>query len=727
MSEHITNELRRLFEFTRKSDEFEFINVLIGFSGMGDQRALTHLYESREYIKDMVTRYQTETNISSRTRLGLHIYCHIFEMDELYNIIGNMLRISSNQKLRYIPNLYSRSEVLLTPTDKIDRINDIAPQSHFEYLIELIQELYRNNLRNSFLHSAYSLLNNDYHIVKGKGVKAGNHEYRTLKIKEYILPLVDNSIEFIESFFSIIDEHKLSYRANKVIEARMPETQPVMVLGDPNTGLIGFQTFVGSWVKFNSQHGSEHFLEAMNIRFGSSDSEYSDLEKELIPYSENLTPYGKTFDDIRDRAVQSGNPDLSRMLAIIYYNAANNKVNTADGKPERQFDAILHSSIQQYNLSIQTDPSFDRSYLNKASTIMKLNLAKGTVTAKIHQEVLDLYDIAIKMNAQSFESWSNSAQVLQEIGNEEQDPQRQLDYFNESVRRNLQAISLYPHATSTYTNLAWVKTRLAHLNIDQLQNFKDAVMYYEIATDKKRDLKNELALASALEDLANAVSAEEGIKLLNRSIEVLNGASEKYGENSDIYYRLGNKNSSIAKLQKDTTLYKNAVEYFEKSIELDSNNINAMNNLSHCQLLLYVNEEKEKDSTQILPVIKERLLEVLKIQPNDTSVSFNLVYVNIELAKCSQNEERQMLLNQAITNLIKLQEINDQTYSFDLARVYALLDDKSQSMHHLKLWISEGNTWGQQGFTDDFEVLSGDLDFQNITSMENRNNNRNDL
>ena len=86
-----------------------------------------------------------------------------------------------------------------------------------------------------------------------------------------------------------------------------------------------------------------------------------------------------------------------------------------------------------------------------------------------------------------------------------------------------------------------------------------------------------------------------------------------------------------------------------------------------------------------------------------------------------------MLLNQAITNLIKLQEINDQTYSFDLARVYALLDDKSQSMHHLKLWISEGNTWGQQGFTDDFEVLSGDLDFQNITSMENRNNNRNDL
>jgi tetratricopeptide (TPR) repeat protein len=716
MSDHITDELSRLFEFTKKSDEFEFINVLIGFSGMGDQRALTHLHESREYIKDMVVRYQAEDNIFSRTRLGLHIYCHIFEMDELYNIIGNLLRISSNQKLRYIPNLYSRNEVLLTPTDKIDRIGDIAPQSHFEYLTELIQELYRNNLRNSFVHSAYSLLNDDYHIVRGKGVKIGNKEYHTLKIKEYILPLVDNTIVFIESFFNIINEHKLSYKANRVIEARMPEPQPVMVLGDPNTGLIGFQTFVGSWVKFNSQYGSEYFIEAMNIRFNTSDSKYSDLEKELIPYSESLTPYGKTFDNIRDKAIESGNPDLIRMLAIIYYNAANNKVNTADGKPERQFDAILQSALQQYNLSIETDPSFDRSYLNKASTIMKLNMAKGTVTTELRQEVLYLYDKAIKTNGQSFEAWGNSAQLLQEIGNEEQDPSRQLEHFTESIKRNLHAISLYPHTTFTYTNLAWVKTRLGHLNIDRLQNFRDAVRYYEIAVEKNTNLKNELALASALEDLANTVDQEEALVLLNRSIEMLRHTADKYGKNSDIYYRLGNKHYAIAKLQNDTALYKNAIECFEKSIELHSGNINAINNLSRCQLILFVNEEKKQDSHLILPVIKERLLEVLNIQPNDTSATINLVYVTIELAKCSPYEDRQILLQQAITKMTQLQAINDESYSFDMARAYALSGDKLKSLHYLKLWVSEGNQWGEQGFTDDFEILSDEVEFKNITS-----------
>lgn len=717
MSNQITDELRRLFEFTRKSDEFEFINVLIGFSGMGDQRVLTHLHESREYLKDMVIRYQAEDNIFSRTRLGLHIYCHIFEMDELYNILGNLLRISSNQKLRYVPNLYSRSEVLLTPTDKIDRIGDIAPQSHFEYLTELIQELYRNNLRNSFVHSAYSLLNDDYHIVRGKGVKIGNKEYHTLKIKEYVLPLVDNTIVFIESFFSIIDEHKSSYNTNRVIEARMPEPQPIMILGDPKKGLIGFQTFVGSWIKFNSQHDSEHFIEAMNIRFNTGDSKYSDLEKELIPYSESLTPYGKTFDHIRDKAIQSGDPDLIRMLAIIYYNAANNKVSTADGKPERQFDAILQSALQQYDQSIETDPSFDRSYLNKASTIMKLNLAKGTVTIELRKEVLNLYDQAIKTNGQSFEAWGNSAQLLQEIGNEEQDPARQLEHFTESIKRNLHAIRLYPHTTFTYTNLAWVKTRLGHLNIDRLQNFRDAVRYYKIAVEKNTNLKNELALASALEDLANIVDQEEALLLLNSSIEMLRNIADKYGENSDIYYRLGNKHYAIAKLQNDTTLYKNAVECFEKSIELHSSNINAINNLSHCQLILFVNEEKKQDSHLILPVIKDRLLEALKIQPNDISATNNLIYVTIELAKCSPYDERQILLQQAITKMRQLQAINDESYSFDMARAYALSGNRSKSIHYLKLWVSEGNQWGEQGFTDDFEILSDEVEFNNITSI----------
>src|SRR4051812_24240248 len=97
--QELIEELHRLFKTAQKFDEGEFIQVLIGFNGMGDQRALTHLHESREFIKDIKSLMQANQNKHSRTRLALLLYCHIFEMDELYNILGNLLRISMGQDL----------------------------------------------------------------------------------------------------------------------------------------------------------------------------------------------------------------------------------------------------------------------------------------------------------------------------------------------------------------------------------------------------------------------------------------------------------------------------------------------------------------------------------------------------------------------------------------------------------------------------------------------------
>jgi hypothetical protein len=51
---------------------------------MGDHRSLTQLYESRAYIADMKAQLIAVNNTHSKVRLGLHIYCHLFEMDEFY-------------------------------------------------------------------------------------------------------------------------------------------------------------------------------------------------------------------------------------------------------------------------------------------------------------------------------------------------------------------------------------------------------------------------------------------------------------------------------------------------------------------------------------------------------------------------------------------------------------------------------------------------------------------
>lgn len=715
MENEIAAELNRLFELSKNVNEFEFVCMLIGFNGMGDQRALTHLYESRSYINDMVERYNVEQSLHSKTRMGLHIYCHIFEMDELYNILGNLVRISSNQGFRYLADLYNRNDSNPTPTDKLDRIREISLHSHFEKLVDLIKEIYKNNLRNSFFHSAYSLLGEDYHIIKGKGIKINNQEYQTLNIIGYILPLIDKTIDFIQLFFNLIDKHKLSYRTNTLVEARMPNRQMVIILGDPKTGLIGFQTLDGSWIKLNAKNG-DNYVEAMNISLGSHSAE-NDLKKELEDYVDKLKPIGKVFNSIRDKVIESNDPDLLRLLAVVYYNSANNMVHSANGKPDRQQEAIYRSALENYDLSIKADQTFDRAYLNKGNTIIKLHQGKGTTTNAIRFDILYLFDKTIERNPNSYEAWSNSAQILQEIGNEEENSHQQLTYFNESIHRCKKSIALFPHDCSIYQSLAWLHRRLAYLNVNKIENFREEITYCEIALEKKPSLNGVLALATAFDDLAQFTNKEEAITLIIRAIEILTGSIDDYGANAETYYRLGNKYFSLGKLSGDMSEFQKSAESFQNAIELDAMHVSALNNLSHCQLVLSVNENDPLHRSELLNTSKKRILQVLSYDVEQINAWRNLAYVDIELAKSLQGDERIKMIEGGIDNFNKVELSDPNSCSFDLARAYSLLDNKDKSLLYLKKWISEGNIWGSAGFIDDFDNIKDQEHFKNLTSQ----------
>ena len=65
-------------------------------------------------------------NKHEQIRFLLLLYCHIFEMDELYNIIGNMLRISLGE--RYEVMLYSSPSLTteLKPANKLNKLKSLA-------------------------------------------------------------------------------------------------------------------------------------------------------------------------------------------------------------------------------------------------------------------------------------------------------------------------------------------------------------------------------------------------------------------------------------------------------------------------------------------------------------------------------------------------------------------------------------------------------------------------
>ncbi|MFD2696868.1 hypothetical protein ACFSQ0_02595 [Mesonia sediminis] len=238
-------ESERLFKEAKSKDEFEYVCALINFNGMGDPRALSHIHESRDLFFQMVELIEKSENKHEQIRLLLLLYCHIFEMDEFYNIIGNMLRITLGE--RYGVMLYNSptSTTELKPANKLDKLKSLAKKAGFELLIDTIKSLYSSPLRNSFFHSSYSLSGDDYFIVSGKELKINGMSKRMVSLRDYILPLTQSTVNIAGHFFNLLRSSRLEYKENKIVIGRLePNGVKIEILGHPERGLSGFQTVI---------------------------------------------------------------------------------------------------------------------------------------------------------------------------------------------------------------------------------------------------------------------------------------------------------------------------------------------------------------------------------------------------------------------------------------------------------------------------------------------------
>lgn len=237
------NELERLFKKAKEIDEFEYVCALLNFKGMGDPRALSHLNESFDFLIQITELIPKQNTYQDQIRLFLLLYCHIFEMDEFYNVIGNMLRITQGE--RYTSMLYNNPTFSqeLKPSNKIDKLKSIAIKAGFTELTDIIASLYSSPLRNSFFHSSYSLTERDYYIVAGNGFKIEGIKTKSASLKDYILPITQSTVNMAGYFFNILNFSRLEYKYNKVITGRLqPGGVKLEILGHPDYGLSGFRS-----------------------------------------------------------------------------------------------------------------------------------------------------------------------------------------------------------------------------------------------------------------------------------------------------------------------------------------------------------------------------------------------------------------------------------------------------------------------------------------------------
>ncbi len=246
----VRGELNNLLNKAKNQDEYEYINLLLRVKGLKEDGKepiigpLDHINESIHFINDLNGLIKTVDNENTHLRLGLIIYCHIVEMNDLYSTIGNIFRICKGNE--YDINLFSN---LRSPTEKINQLSELTNDFNFKTkILDLINKFYDNQLRNSFAHSSYFLQGNLFSDTSSK--KFNINGKSTLDIQKDIYPRLKCAENYFKAYLEVLHEHKMSYKKVKQIDLKnkfLPdnngEIYAAHIYANSKDGLQGLRIF----------------------------------------------------------------------------------------------------------------------------------------------------------------------------------------------------------------------------------------------------------------------------------------------------------------------------------------------------------------------------------------------------------------------------------------------------------------------------------------------------
>ncbi|WP_422091324.1 tetratricopeptide repeat protein [Tenacibaculum ovolyticum] len=167
----------------------------------------------------------------------------------------------------------------------------------------------------------------------------------------------------------------------------------------------------------------------------------------------------------------------------------------------------------------------------------------------------------------------------------------------------------------------------------------------------------------------------------DKAIEILKKLEDKYGVNTEIKYRLGNKYMSLS-------MHLESLEYCEKAFieygeakKINESDVKILNNLGFCLLHKYrlLKEEKAQKALDNSILILEN---TIKIDKEHFNAYFNLGLSYIEKYKTS-SENNKLFLEKAIYYLEIGETLEKGIFSIQISRAYSLKGDAKNSL----LWL----------------------------------------
>ncbi|MFV8324859.1 hypothetical protein [Flavobacterium sp. ZS1P14] len=322
--QEIKKELVKLFEGAKVKNEFEFVQVLMNYKGMGSLRSMSNLYEWFDALDFYNSLYEKQTG-NEKYRIGCLIYSTFFESSDFYNIIGSLCRIQMGfRSSSYLFFKTKKYERLLGTGEKIGMISELLEDSENHEILRFFNENHFKEIRNTFFHSAYTIIDGDYQLFDSEPIVIDGIGIRYFNINEFLLPKISNVLEFFYQLKECFFSHFASYAENKVVNGNFPNPVVATILGSQE-GLKGFK--MEKTVQFNGEwHDSGIFYDenmkmwtGMNIVFDFPQKETVEIDETLQRYESKADIKNQNeFWNLTEKIIERNNKnELLRILNLL--------------------------------------------------------------------------------------------------------------------------------------------------------------------------------------------------------------------------------------------------------------------------------------------------------------------------------------------------------------------------------------------------------------------------
>src|ERR1700680_2342173 len=237
--------LRLLFDRAKSVDEFEYASTLVNLRGL-EGPGWNPQRESTTLVSEMFSIQATPLHPHTRLRLLLFVYCHILEMDVTYHIVANMLRTMLGDRYSLVPFVHQKTGNRMRYfSDKLKVIENLSKQASMPEVYAMFPSFVEPAIRNAFFHSNYTLYENEFGIVRGKGMNVGGIIPPAIPIQTEVAPRIDGALQFFQAFSMVWRGAIESYKENRVVKGRFnPDGSycDMELTTEEGYGLTGFRS-----------------------------------------------------------------------------------------------------------------------------------------------------------------------------------------------------------------------------------------------------------------------------------------------------------------------------------------------------------------------------------------------------------------------------------------------------------------------------------------------------